>query len=299
MLGVKGVPFFSHAVIPDKTRYRRTRVIYPQSPWMEKLQKNLLNFLKGLPISKGAGKSGEKGDSACKTLSLHVYGRFFYLTDLRHAFDSVDLEKLALILAGIPGVGNNQTELALFLRKYCSVDDKGLATGGTASQKLFNIYCAELLDKPLDACMKRWTVTYTRYCDDLCFSASCPIGDKKRKEIRAIIEEAGLVVAHHKSEVLDLQKCDIIIYGIRVEWKGSKRPARLCSTKKQSTHAQGVLHMARKGKCKLAKAHGAMGAIITPARCQKYSYTSRERRVMEMHRQLMLNELSGQGELPL
>ncbi len=163
------------------------------------------------------------GSSPRKNVQPHRCNRFFYLTDLKGAYPSVDIEKLAHILCIVyPDLTERLSWVLRFLHDYCAPPrGRGLAIGAPASPDLFNTYAAYLLDKPLIRFCLQEEITVTRYLDDLTFSSQERIGKRTRGRIRDVVARAGLRINHRKSEVHDLQLGGpIAINGVGLEYGG-------------------------------------------------------------------------------
>jgi len=254
------VPSFESFVIRDRnflSGIDKFRLVRRQNKAMEMIHQRLRNYLRSLKVSLPFSTAFSPGNSARKNLEKHRYNRYFYLIDLKSAFSSVDRNKLTHILCALDQELKNE-EVITFLEKYCFSPKGGLVTGASSSPDLFNIYCSKLLDKPLGDLCQRYGLTYTRYSDDLTFSSSNgPIGCRKRRAIRQIIEEvAGFKVNHRKSAVYDLQKGPIVINGIGLELGG-----RIFLPRHYLRKIKGLLHKAEKGEVNPAKVHGRMGTF--------------------------------------
>jgi len=253
------VPSFESFVIRDRnflSGIDQFRLVRRQNKAMEMIHQRLRNYLRSLKVSLPFSTAFGPGNSARKNLEKHRYNRYFYLIDLKSAFSSVDRNKLTHILCALDQELKNE-EVITFLEKYCFSPNGSLVTGTSSSPDLFNIYCGELLDKPLGDLCQRYELTYTRYSDDLTFSSSNePIGYRKRRAIRQIIEAAGFKVNHRKSAVYDLQKGPIVINGIGLELGG-----RIFLPRHYLRNIKGLLHKAEKEGLNPAKVHGRMGTF--------------------------------------
>jgi hypothetical protein len=176
---------------------------------------------------------------------LYDFHRYFFLADIRDAYASVDLELLAVSLSALSTrIFGTPEEALSFLEKYCSVESTGgLAVGSPSSPDLFNFYCAIYLDRHLATVCEKYGITYTRYLDDLTFSAAKPIGIKKRRAILRIVRQAGFALSDHKCRVYDLQKGPIIINGV-----GLKPTGDIFLPRSALRRLKGLLHQALLGK---------------------------------------------------
>ncbi|MFZ1684644.1 MAG: reverse transcriptase domain-containing protein, partial [Candidatus Zixiibacteriota bacterium] len=129
----------------------------------------------------------------------HIKGKYFYITDLKNAYPSVDLERLALIIVFLARFNEYREDISLKFfaedaRREAIRDDplykemlaflslnfaglygRGLAVGGPLSPDLMNLYCEVYLDSRLRRWCERRDIVYTRYVDDLVFSSESSI----------------------------------------------------------------------------------------------------------------------------
>ena len=208
----------------------------------------------------------------------HVQGKFFYTTDFAHAYPSVDLERLSLLLTFIfrheeYGIYYSvdqfaRNELAhyamrcdpLFPRMqgfiafaFGGLYGKGLAVGGPLSPLLLNLYSEVFLDsrlrtffyKKLNLKAPERTITYTRYVDDLVFSRGIPIPFFMRSEIRQFITDAGFEVNHRKSSVRSRAMGTVFVtkIGMRADKSASEdaHPALLVFPQKKRRRIHGII----------------------------------------------------------
>lgn len=141
----------------------------------------------------------------------HVGNNYVYNLDLKDFFHSFDLyrvkfgilkevfgiHKLSYYRKSNPEAYAIKEELAFLIASLTThpfeIDDKPqtvLPQGSPTSPTLTNILCKNL-DRRLNGLAKRFNVTYTRYADDITFSSSHNIYNKKefQDELKRIIEE--------------------------------------------------------------------------------------------------------------
>lgn len=230
---------------PKKVRKKRRFIGHPNKS-MRRLHELFEEKLSEV-ISKIDGRDGyllRKTPSAtgCVKKSNHVLnaeahkqGEYFYITDFAHAYPSVDLERLTLLLVYIfkyaeygidyPIEYLGRNELARFALKtdpfydsmhsfvqfaFGGLRGRGLAVGGNLSPQLLNLYCEVFINSHLRAFCEKYkdekepqrSITFTQYVDDYVFSRGIPISSDVRREIRGIMHGAGFEVNHRKSKVL-------------------------------------------------------------------------------------------------
>lgn len=173
----------------------------------------------------------QRARSIMSNVEPHLTASHFYLLDFAHAFGSVSASALADALQfRMPTLGKVR-EVETFLRRYCFVPRHGLAQGGPASSFLFELYC----EWEVDAAIRRYLhnlqrdhrmmIAYTRYVDDLTFSAHAEIPPWVRRDIRELCTRAGFTVNHRKSLVGAAGDMAVEITGVRILRPGHAMPA--------------------------------------------------------------------------
>jgi hypothetical protein len=272
---------------PNKLRGKRRLIGHPNGA-MRKLHHLFETFLRHqleamgddgkwlriLPSATGCVKKS----NPMKNSEKHTQGEFFYTTDFAHAYPSVDLDRLSLLLTfifrheeysvhySVDQFARN--ELAHFALRsdplfprmqsfvafaFGGMHGKGLAVGGPLSPMLLNLYCEVFLDsrlrtfffKKLDRKAPERTVTYTRYVDDLVFSRGIPIPFFMRQEIRQFIADAGFAVNHRKSTVRSRHMGTVFVtkVGMREDTDESEdaKPAILVFPQKKRRRIHGII----------------------------------------------------------
>lgn len=142
----------------------------------------------------------------------HAGNRYFYTVDIASAYESVDPQRLAVQLANTALSSVGPGGWFPLVRRFFIPEGqkKGLATGGNASPLLFNIYMRPL-DEALQHYADAYGMTYTRYMDDMTFSAPDTgdpnfdrIGRGKAKFVMQAIRAMGMEVNDHKVRRKDL-----------------------------------------------------------------------------------------------
>lgn len=135
------------------------------------------------------------------------FSRYWFVTDLKSAYHSVDLVKLAIILEmkSLEETGKRLPWVeALVL--FCVDPNMTLAEGLPISPWLFNIYAGYELDTRLAMMARKYSGHFTRLGDDLIFSSSKPFGKRKRKAILDFIRGKGFQISEKKTKTFDLTK---------------------------------------------------------------------------------------------
>lgn len=269
-------PSFSTSVLRDinpLAKSEKKRLIEKPNDAMKLIHRRLVNYLRRLPVDYLYATGCIPGSSPLKNVGRHQKSRFFYLLDLKSAYRHVSLVKLAnVICKADSSLGGQKKDVRNFLKNYCVSKFGGLPMGAPASPDLFNLYCLFLLDKPIEKILVKYRLVYTRYLDDLTFSASLPITRKIRKEIRAVIKRAGFSINHLKSEVSDLKKGPIFINGIGLEFGG-----RVFVPRNFTDSIQGLIHKGLQGHFDLwPQIEGAMGVFYGITNRKRLNWTERK-----------------------
>lgn len=149
----------------------------------------------------------------------------FYILDLEDAYSHVMSTKLVTVALRnhLLYPTDDYLETLEKLKEYCiDPETGGLIQGAPASPGLFNLYC-ENLDTRFNDFSAGAGFTYTRYADDLTFSAKGsgerdpnPITQSKRRIIRQFIKSEGFDVSHPKSRVHSLTDKPVTITGLSI-----------------------------------------------------------------------------------
>ena len=219
-----------------------------------------------------------QGRNPLRNAMRHEQGEYFYITDFAHAYPSVDLERLTILLVFIfryTTYGSDYTieslernELAKFAMRTDTVygpmlsfvhfafggfAGKGLAVGGNLSPYLLNLYCEVFVNTRLRSLCRTFgeqgepqrDITITQYVDDIVFSRGIVIGSTLREKIREIFVDAGFQVNHRKSKVLKRSMGTVFItkQGLRspVHSNEEKRDAILVFPQKKRRRLHGII----------------------------------------------------------
>jgi hypothetical protein len=251
---------------------------------MRIVQGRIQKFVRGLNIRMPHATAVLPGTNPRKNVLRHRGNRFFYLTDISDAFGSVELDRLVEVICALDG-SIDREDMALALRTFCFVREgkRGLVTGGLASQDLFNVYAAVLLDQPLGELAKKHNLRYTRFLDDLTFSGSESIGRHKRRAIRECVSHAGMRIGHHKSKVYDLAKGPIVINGIGIAsgWRKTFTPKHYVQKLLRHMHH---VETGRVDFSEINRVNGMMGAFLHATGGREFCWTRTEMRVLKAYR---------------
>lgn len=223
--GLDGNPTFSTFLYRDLNPLSgqlKLRTLYNPNQAMRVVHRRLRDYLVTIRPDLSHATGALPGCSPRKNVLRHRNNRYFYLTDIVSAYQSVDIRRLAAVLVELdPRL--EIAETAKFLERFSGTEEGGLATGAPACPDLYNFYAGVLLDVSLGEYCTAQGLEMTRYLDDITISSpeeGGPIGKHRRKAIRAIIHQSGFAINHAKTHVLDLARGTIEINGIGLELGG-------------------------------------------------------------------------------
>lgn len=204
--------------LSGQTKYRE---YYEMSDLAKKICKQIhssisLRFEKSLK-----NKISDFKRSATKSVFVHArysakntsyyFPRFYYLPDIKSAFPTTLFTGCLQVLGTKFGQDNDLSKL---IQLFCFEPNGGLVVGQSASNIIFQVYCANTIDIELEQICEEHKIVCTRYVDDFLFSAQKPFDLSLRKKIISVIRKAGYEINFKKTRVMDLAKSAININGI-------------------------------------------------------------------------------------
>lgn len=201
------------------------------------------------------------GSSPARNAGTHTQNRFVFATDLVDAYGSVPGESLATILAQIdpdlclradelPNEDMRVGGIRKFLRAYCLTEKGGLRFGGPASPHLLNLYCGWGLDGALIQAMNDERLAITRFSDDIHFSSRSHLSPRQRHNLLEIIRSSGFAVNDRKTRYRDMAREAVTITGIRLQWRGENRPAKMSASPELVSNLESMLNLFLSGRAK-------------------------------------------------
>ena len=133
------------------------------------------------------------------------FAQYWFVTDIKDAYESVDISRLAVILSMLMKAEVIPSELKPILEKFCQGVGGGLARGYSTSPLLFNVYAGELIDRMLFLTALGYGCKFCRLGDDIIITSKDPIGRRKRKRFLNIIREAGFTISVKKTRYINLK----------------------------------------------------------------------------------------------
>jgi RNA-directed DNA polymerase len=177
-----------------------TRNISHPKPALKAVQywilENILRKLSATTSSYGFERGSRLRDHAAQ----HVGARAILSLDIREFFGSISVARITAVFR-VAGYGNKVSSV---LARLCTFRG-GLPQGSPTSPKLANLSCYRM-DMRLAALSGVRKLTYTRYADDMSFSATSQSPLIKSKNlIINIIRECGFRVNGRKTRLLGLR----------------------------------------------------------------------------------------------
>lgn len=125
---------------------------------------------------------------------VHVGKRAVLSIDLVDFFPSISAKKVKDLLMGSPFNFNEQIAVPLALLMTA---ERKLPQGAPTSPVISNFICLQL-DETLRIWALNHNANYTRYADDLTFSADIAFSEEQQAELRKLIEAYGFVINEKK-----------------------------------------------------------------------------------------------------
>lgn len=221
----------------------KRRLIFAANEAMREIHEVIMGHIRSARIAMPSATGGIKGGSPINNVLAHRkrdggFGRYFYLLDLSSAYKNLTLSIVMMKLHRLyPSVFDR--DFIRLVMEHCILPGEGLITGGSASPDIFNLCMEFLIDTKLRALADKYDMVYTRYLDDLTFSADKPIGKRKRNAIIKVLLDADCVVNHGKTQILDSAKQSVQITGV-----GLRDNGQLYIPRRVHIELVGLLHRA-------------------------------------------------------
>jgi len=182
--------------IPKKTGGTRT-INAPVRFW--KSIQRLLNICFQLTFKPSNVANGFiEGRSIVTNANKHINKLVVYNLDLKDFFPNTNFGRVRAVLQIPPFSFSKET--ATFIANICT--EKGsLPQGAPTSPFITNLVC-QRLDKKLLEYANKNKLTYTRYADDITFSANFNLAENIKNDIKKIINDEGYTINEKKERVL-------------------------------------------------------------------------------------------------
>lgn len=171
---------------------------YPLSLYQEWVQANILEMQ---PVSEYA-TAYAKGSGTKKNAEPHVGRACVVKLDIRHFFDSITFRQ---IYRAFETITDYPKPVLTFLARLCSVNGH-LPQGASTSPMLSNL-CMLDIDKEIGAYCVEKGISYTRYSDDMTFSADSMDVQHLLLFVESLLSKNGFRVNKRKTRVLKKGVC--------------------------------------------------------------------------------------------
>ncbi len=162
----------------------------------------------------------------------HVGNQFVYNLDLKDFFHSFDIKRVKYGFVDAPfNLSGEREELAYLLARLCThpltlngETKTVLPQGSPTSPTITNMLCVKL-DRRLSGFAKRFGLKYSRYADDITFSANHNIFNKPefQSELNRIIADDQQLTINEKKTRLQHNACQQEVTGLIVNEKVNVR----------------------------------------------------------------------------
>lgn len=190
----------AYTTFPQAKKAGGVRLIDRPMPSLRVLQRwilrNILDRLQTTPSSFGF----ERGSSLRLHAEEHAGARAVLTLDIRNFFPSISIAQVTQVyrIAGYP------SSAASILARLCTCRD-ALPQGAPTSPRLANLVCYRM-DRRLSQFAERTGLVYSRYADDMSFSAPSAVElARHRPFISRIIRESGFRLNSAKSRLVGPQ----------------------------------------------------------------------------------------------
>ena len=165
-------------------------------PYLAMLQQRILHgFLGHFPVSSYA-TAYRKGVDLGENAAPHCGKRYLLKLDLEDFFGSITFP---MVYQAAFGPSRFPKQIGTMLTALCCYKDC-LPQGACTSPALSNLVM-KWIDETLGAWCEKRGVSYTRYCDDLTFSADRPLYDVYNKAV-SLLESRGFTVNESKTRFI-------------------------------------------------------------------------------------------------
>lgn len=174
----------------------KSRQIYAPNDRLKHCQKRILqDILTKLPVSEYA-TAYRKGGTLLKNTAPHVGKRYILKLDITDFFGSICFEQ---VYSAAFHTGYYPKQVGVMLTKLCCRKN-ALPQGAPTSPALSNLVMRNF-DNSIGKWCKKRGIAYTRYCDDMTFSADAPLFAVYQKA-KGMLNEMGFSLNERKTHFL-------------------------------------------------------------------------------------------------
>ncbi|MBD1385898.1 RNA-directed DNA polymerase [Mucilaginibacter rigui] len=224
-----GYPRDYHFFKIKKTSGKDRQIASPQGP-LKTVQRIIAVILSSVFQPHPHSFGFRKGSSVVDNARMHVGFHYVFNIDLADFFTSISLKRVKRSLEGSPfGLDLSREPIAAQLARICCIElivpgansrRAFLPQGAPSSPVLSNIVCQKM-DERLNGLAKRFHLNFSRYADDITFSANHNVfreGSEFRLELADIVTASGFQINPIKTR-LQRQKNRQEVTGLTVNQK--------------------------------------------------------------------------------
>lgn len=179
------------------TREIDGRIVHSADFDLRRYQKWVLDNILSTAVVSPYATAYVKGSSTRDNAEPHVGHSFVIKMDVRHFFDSITYRQVYRAFEKATGY---PASVLVFLSKLCCLNGH-LPQGACTSPMLSNL-CMSGIDKELGSYCNEKGITYTRYCDDITFSADKIEIPDLIDFVSALLERNGFRINKRKTHIL-------------------------------------------------------------------------------------------------
>lgn len=218
-------PYYNVFIIRGR---RKEREITAPSLKLKLRQRWILDeILKKIPLSECC-HGFVTGKSIVTNAEKHIGKKYILTVDIEDFFPSIKLEQVIQILKGIGYSKSAAARLAII----CCFEEQ-LPQGAPSSPYLANLICRNM-DNELLQISQKYGLTYTRYADDMTFSADVDL-HFLLPIIKETIEKYGFSINSDKTRIYKENERKLIT-GLLVKEDGLRIPKKFKRRLKQEIH---------------------------------------------------------------
>lgn len=209
---LKSISFYADYRLSSNKRYRhftvkkkngKERQIASPASGLKLIQR-CLNLIFGAiyePKSYVTGFVNEK--SIVDNANIHVGKRYVFNIDLQDFFPSIAVYRIKAVLGIEPfNLINDKEPLAFIIANLCCIENpqnKAVLPQGAPTSPILSNIVSQKLDRRLNGLAKKFGCKYSRYADDITFSADIDVFNLEFKaEMRRIVEDQGFRINEAK-----------------------------------------------------------------------------------------------------
>ena len=174
-----------------------TRKLSVPDPLLKSVQRKISEVILSRMDVSSYARAYSYGDSPLKNASSHVNKKEIFKLDIRKFFDHVTYP---LIKERVFTTDRFSESNRILLSLLCMYDES-LPQGAPTSPVISNILLYEF-DEELGRWCKERDISYTRYCDDMTFSANSLTPEEIEHKVSSMLKKYGLFINQKKKQYI-------------------------------------------------------------------------------------------------